>query len=643
MFPWGYGPAKRGEVKKVRTSTQLTFLRAALPYGSALHLTLKSTTGQFTNKEACYMKSFVQIVIAACALFSIHMYAYAQVLPTLFIIGDSTVKNHSKSLQGWGDPIAKYFDTSKFTSALGGRSSRTFQTEGLWDKVYRNTKDYGGWAAQVATAENVDFVDSNRMTADKYDLLGFDVVKSRYFPGDHTHTDPSGAMVNAASIVEGLLAQPNCPLKTYILKNSLTSDLPDTSAAQSNTNAQSRSPLALRTNYMFTFGTEKDLSGELNVSPTAEYSDTTGYGFEPGSLVENTRNGISSDRPFFFSASVPEGNYRVNVVLGTKTSGSDTTVKAELRRLMVENVRTNPGQSVTRTFIVNVRIPEIKNGGEVHLKARERTTEWRDWDNKLTLEFSGHSPSVHSISIDKVDTPTLFVLGDSTVCDQPAEPYSSWGQMLPRFLNSGIAVANYAESGETLLSTLRSRRLEKVLSVMKPGDSLLIQFGHNDQKERGVGVGAFTTYTDELKTYVARTRAVGGFPILVTPVNRQMFGPDGKVTNSLGDYPEAVRLEATEDNVPLIDLNKMSKTLYEAIGERNIKVAFATGDNTHHNDYGSYELAKCVVAGIRQNNLTVAKYIIRDFRSFDPNHPDSISKFNLPADPQTTTTRPLGS
>ena len=127
--------------------------------------------------------------------------------------------------------------------------------------------------------------------------------------------------------------------------------------------------------------------------------------------------------------------------------------------------------------------------------------------------------------------PTLFLLGDSTVCDQPREPYNSWGQMLPRFFKSGVAVANHAESGESLRSSLGAKRLDKVLSLMKPGDYLFIQYGHNDEKEKGAGVGAFTTYKASLKHFVEEARKRGGTVVLITPMHRLKFDAAGQITN----------------------------------------------------------------------------------------------------------------
>jgi lysophospholipase L1-like esterase len=367
---------------------------------------------------------------------------------------------------------------------------------------------------------------------------------------------------------------------------------------------------------------------------TLPYSDQRGYGFEPGS----TPNG---DKPFYFSAAVPEGNYRVTVQLGDPKSESTTTIKAELRRLMVEKVHTNRGEMKTVSFIVNVRTPQISTGGEVKLKPREKTLEAPAWDNKLTLEFSNSQPKVASIAIEKVDVPALYIAGDSTSTDQPREPYNSWGQMLTRFFKPEIAVANHGESGESLKSFIGARRLDKIASIIKPGDWLFVQMGHNDQKEKGEGVGAFTTYKASLKRFVEVAREHGATPVLITSMNRLTFDADGKITNSLGDYPEAVRQTAREEKVALIDLNAMSKPFYEALGPVKAHVAFAGNDTTHHSDYGSYELAKCIVQGIKDANLPLEKYLIA-VPPFDPAHPDPPDQFDIPPDPAATTEKPYG-
>ena len=95
--------------------------------------------------------------------------------------------------------------------------------------------------------------------------------------------------------------------------------------------------------------------------------------------------------------------------------------------------------------------------------------------------------------------------------------------------------------------------------------------------------------------------------------------------------------------MPFIDLNAMSTPLYEAWGPELSKRAFAPNDGTHHNNDGSYELARCIVEGIRANKLGLVKYLATDVPQFDPNHPDSIDSFKVPASPQITKVKPQGS
>jgi lysophospholipase L1-like esterase len=354
---------------------------------------------------------------------------------------------------------------------------------------------------------------------------------------------------------------------------------------------------------------------------------------------------VTSDKPFAISLPVPEGNYKVTVKLGDRHGSSTTTVKAELRRLMVEHLQTPEGKQETRTFIINVRRPQIGSTGEVvKFKEREKTSEARAWDDKLTLQFSDQEPKLAALTIEKAgNLPTIYIAGDSTSTDQGMEPYNSWGQMITAFFKPEVAMANNGESGETARSFIRENRFAKIMSVIKPGDYLLVQFGHNDQKEKGEGVGAFTAYKATLKQFVTEARRHGATPVLITSMNRRTFDADGKITNSLGDYPAAMRQLAEEEKVPLIDLNAMSKTLYEAFGPEASGKLFAPGDGTHHSDYGSYEMAKCVALGIKETKLPVAKYLINSVLDFDPVHPDPFDKFDVPPDPVGKAVKPYGS
>jgi lysophospholipase L1-like esterase len=390
----------------------------------------------------------------------------------------------------------------------------------------------------------------------------------------------------------------------------------------------------------FDFGSGPAKDGFTQVAPTAMYSDDTGFGYEPGTQVTAGDNGntTTSTRPIMFSAKVPEGNYNVTVTLGDSANATTTTLKAESGRLMDEKVTTKPGEIVTRTFTTNVRTPQLPPvpanapGGNIVREDQFDAGNSRDWDDKLNIEINSPRAALRSIEISRVnDAPTIFICGDSTVTDRDGGADVSWGQLLPRFFKPGIAVSNQAQSGETLKSFANALRLDKILSQMKKGDYLFMQFAHNDEKASWpqTYVEADTTFKAYLNVYIAEARLRGATPVLVTAMNRVNFNAAGQTTNSHGGYPDAMRQLAKEDNVPLIDLNAMSVSFYEAVGSAD--KARISGDNTHTVLYGGYELAKCVVQGIKDNIPELAKYIVDDFTGFDPAHPDPFASFDLTA------------
>ncbi|WP_267388746.1 rhamnogalacturonan acetylesterase [Sphingomonas sp. GC_Shp_3] len=362
-------------------------------------------------------------------------------------------------------------------------------------------------------------------------------------------------------------------------------------------------------------------------------------GFEPGGDAGG----------FLWSAPVAEGNYRVTVTLGDPRHASVTTIKAESRRLMLRNVVTRPGQILTRSFIVNVRRPELApppptapGGTGVRLNTREDGS--YDWDEKLTLEFLGN-PKVQSISIAPVDVPTVYLVGDSTVTDQRFEPAASWGQMLPAMFDTSVAVANHAESGETLKSFITELRLDKALSRMKAGDYLFIQFGHNDQKQQWPQTYADPklTYPAYLRAYIAEARRRGAQPVLVTPPDRRNFDAAGKITSTLTEYVAAMKRVATEEHVALIDLNADSRMLYEALGPAVSPRAFNDGgaDKTHHDNYGAFLLANAVATDIKRQLPSLAGHIIA--APLDLAHPPLPDALMIAPSLARSAQRPAGS
>lgn len=375
------------------------------------------------------------------------------------------------------------------------------------------------------------------------------------------------------------------------------------------------------------------------------FTPERGYGFDLGTAPD------ASGKPFYFSVAVPEGNWRVTVTFGDPAVASVNTVKAESRRLVVERLATAPGEFATRSFIVNVRNralpPPLKNapGGSAVL-TNDREEGSFTWDDKLTLEFNGGAPRVRTIALAPADVPTIYLLGDSTVTDQRWEDGASWGQMLPRFFGPDAAVANHAESGETLKSFVTGLRLAKVLSHLRAGDWVLIQFGHNDQKQQWpqTYVEASTTYKAWLRTFIAEIRLRGATPVLVTSPQRRNFDAQGRILNTHGGYPQAVREVAAEEQLALVDLEAASRALYEALGPELSPRLFANGrkDATHHNNLGAYLLAKCVVESLRDAKVHLAQHFVADLQPFDPTHPVNPDDFKLPASPLRSTIVPRG-
>lgn len=365
---------------------------------------------------------------------------------------------------------------------------------------------------------------------------------------------------------------------------------------------------------------------------------------------------VKSNAPFTRNIEVPDGNYKVTVVLGSKKKAGNTVVRAENRRLMVDEVATKKGQFKTVEFVVNKRTPEIEKGKRVKVKDREKN--YNTWDNAINLEFTGAAPAVKEVKIERDTTATtIFLCGNSTVVDQPYEPWASWGQMIPRWFGPEVAISNNAESGLTAGSFLGSYRLDKILTMMKKGDYVICEFGHNDQKEKMAGAGAWYNFSYNLKVFIDKVRAKGGNIIFVTPTQRRRFddATHSKILETHGDYPDAMRAVAKREGVPVIELHDMTRTFFETLGYENSKKALVhypantfpgqdkpLADNTHFNPYGAYEIAKMVVMGMKQLNLPVVKYLRSDWKDFNPAQPDDYNKFVWYNSVQQDVTKPDG-
>lgn len=222
---------------------------------------------------------------------------------------------------------------------------------------------------------------------------------------------------------------------------------------------------------------------------------------------------------------------------------------------------------------------------------------------------------------------TIFLVGDSTMAIKTPddEPEKGWGQVFVEFFNDRVNIENHARNGRSTKSFINEGLWKKVVDRIKPGDYVLIQFGHNDSKIADTSryAEANTTYRNNLRKFVNDVRNKSGSPILITPVNRRKFVESGNFIDQHGDYPGVVREVALEMNVPLIDLHASSLKLFSKVGAEETKKIFlhvkpgiykkypdGKEDDTHFNGYGAMVIAGLVVDDIKNQNLQLSEFLI---------------------------------
>ncbi|WP_067843496.1 rhamnogalacturonan acetylesterase [Amphibacillus sediminis] len=217
----------------------------------------------------------------------------------------------------------------------------------------------------------------------------------------------------------------------------------------------------------------------------------------------------------------------------------------------------------------------------------------------------------------------IYLIGDSTVANCPAYEYpmAGWGQYFDQYFDqTKVSVINRAKGGASSNSFIEEGRLKQILNELKPNDYALIQFGHNDQKEYGSQTPEryrkyLTYYLDQISKWQAH-------PILVSPVHRRFFTSEGKVNNTLGEFPDVVRELAQQQSIPFVDLSKRTKELYEAYGVEQSKQLFTwlapnehanypegIKDNTHFSEKGARLVGELVCQEIKRLNLPLKAYI----------------------------------
>ncbi len=196
--------------------------------------------------------------------------------------------------------------------------------------------------------------------------------------------------------------------------------------------------------------------------------------------------------------------------------------------------------------------------------------------------------------------PVIYCLGDSTVCDQsydgggPLSRCCGWGQTLPMYLKDRFAVSNHAEQGSHTGDCL-SCHLPPVLRQIRPGDIVLAQFGHNDQKQSWLR--PFEGYSGNLRKIAELVGERGAECVFCTPINRLIY-VDGRLNNYLDEYAAAVRELAAELGLRLVDLHSFTTELFLEMGDSAQELFYHPPggplDRTHPNDLGGMVIGKYV-------------------------------------------------
>lgn len=341
----------------------------------------------------------------------------------------------------------------------------------------------------------------------------------------------------------------------------------------------------------------------IQVLPNTIYNKDAGYGFE-STLRISSRNREEADRlrgafciplEAAFVVDLPNGCYTITATIGDAIAPTSTTLKYGVGRIVLHKAVTSAGQYAVHNFTVKVT------------------------DGRLRLVFSGVAPRINALQIDEAkQATTIYLAGDSTVTDQDTFPYAGWGQMLPLYFKTDVAIDNHAMSGRSSRSFINEGRLAAIMEQIKPGDYLWIQFGHNDEKpDEERATEPFGSFKEMLAVYVEESRARGAKPVLITPMHRRKFDEQGRIIDTHGDYLLGMKQLAAELDVPLIDLAAKSKDLYERLGDEPSKALFmwaypgefihfpdGAQDDTHFQELGGIQIAGLVAEGVRELALS---------------------------------------
>jgi lysophospholipase L1-like esterase len=221
---------------------------------------------------------------------------------------------------------------------------------------------------------------------------------------------------------------------------------------------------------------------------------------------------------------------------------------------------------------------------------------------------------------------TIYIAGDSTAAMKLPEkrPETGWGEAFQAYFKENVKIENRAINGRSTKSFINEGQFAKIEKSIQPGDYLLIQFGHNDQKiedpERGTL--PYRDYQDNLSQFIQAAYQKDAYPLLLTSVTRRKFENNKIDSMSVGDYPQAMIQFAQKNHVPVLDIHKITNEFMGKVGDEESKKYYlhippgksdnypeGITDNTHFNEEGAKKVAQLIIEAIKQSNLPLRNLI----------------------------------
>jgi lysophospholipase L1-like esterase len=491
-------------------------------------------------------------LLKALSMMTLAAAAIAQ--PTIWVVGDSTAKNVNH--RGWGDPFAEYFDQAKAHTAnraVAGRSSRTFITEGLWEKV-------------------------------RAELKPGDTVLIQFGHNDGSAPDKDRARGSLPGLGEESkeFTLPNGKRETvFTFGHYMRKMIADTRAAGANPIV-----LSLTVRNIWKDGKVERGSGQFSLW-SAQIAKAEGVPFL------DVTNAIADQYEKMGEAKVKEWFPEDH----THTSPEGAELNASMVVATLKGISSPLVAMLSEKGKAVDRYPTLLNTSNLNLPEPR--------DPKL---------------------PTLFLIGDSTVRNGRGDGSNGqwgWGEpFFNRFEPNKVNVVNRAVGGLSSRTFLTQGWWDKVLAMMKRGDVVIMQFGHNDSaplddpaRARGTlkGTGEETreidnpitgkhevvhTYGWYLRKFVADTKAKGAIPIVCSLVPRKIW-KDGKIVRQSDSYQKWAADIAAQEHVGYIDLNELIAAKYDELGPEKVEPLFGD-EHTHTSRAGAELNADSVVTGLRK-------------------------------------------